>query len=207
MLYQVLAGRVPYETGSLTELALRQQEGEPEPLELVNPDVPRAQPRGRAAARGGSASMRYRAPRRSATRSGRPARARLGAPPSRSRPRPRGVATAATRVARRRADATRPHAGDAARPGAGRSARGPAAAPRARARRRAPAQAARARRGAFARFIALVFLFLLIATVVATLVILNLDNSQAQDFEHVVTNRVEDQIDGIRDLIDRATGN
>src|SRR5215210_5622974 len=39
VLYQALAGRVPYETGSLTELALRQQEGDPEPLALVNPDV------------------------------------------------------------------------------------------------------------------------------------------------------------------------
>jgi len=38
-------------------------------------------------------------------------------------------------------------------------------------------------------------------------VIANLDGSQAQDFERVVTNRVEDQINGIRDLIDRATGN
>ena len=39
VLYQLLAGRLPYETGSLTELATRQQEGEPEPLHLINPDV------------------------------------------------------------------------------------------------------------------------------------------------------------------------
>ena len=53
---------------------------------------------------------------------------------------------------------------------------------------------------------ALLFLFLLLATVVAALVIVNLDGSQAQDFERVVTDRVEDQINGIRDLIDQATG-
>ena len=39
VLYQLLAGRLPYETGSLTELATRQQEGTPEPLHLINPDV------------------------------------------------------------------------------------------------------------------------------------------------------------------------
>jgi hypothetical protein len=54
---------------------------------------------------------------------------------------------------------------------------------------------------------ALVFLFLLLTTIVAALVIVNLDGSQAQDFERVVSDRVQDQINGIRDLIDRATGN
>ncbi len=34
VLYQLLAGRLPYETGSLTELATRQQEGMPDPLHL-----------------------------------------------------------------------------------------------------------------------------------------------------------------------------
>jgi hypothetical protein len=53
---------------------------------------------------------------------------------------------------------------------------------------------------------ALFFLFLLIATIVAALVIVNLDGSQAQDFQNVVRDRVQDQINGIRDLIDSATG-
>src|SRR5439155_6390709 len=39
VLYQMLAGKVPYETGSLTELALRQQEGEPDPPSTLNPEV------------------------------------------------------------------------------------------------------------------------------------------------------------------------
>ena len=37
VLYQMLAGRVPYETGSLTELALKQQEGEPPPVSISTP--------------------------------------------------------------------------------------------------------------------------------------------------------------------------
>jgi hypothetical protein len=63
----------------------------------------------------------------------------------------------------------------------------------------------RRRRGAFTRFMALMFLFLLIATVVAAIVIANVDGNGAQDFERVVSERVQDQIDGIRDLIDKAT--
>jgi len=52
---------------------------------------------------------------------------------------------------------------------------------------------------------ALMFLFGLIATVVAAIVIANVDSGGAQDFERVVTERVQDQIDGIRKLIDDAT--
>ena len=56
VLYQFLAGRVPYETSSLTELALRQQQGEPDPLAHPQPGGwtgarpgGRAQPRARPA--------------------------------------------------------------------------------------------------------------------------------------------------------------
>lgn len=38
--YQLLAGRLPYEAGSLTELALKQQRELPPPLERLNPNVP-----------------------------------------------------------------------------------------------------------------------------------------------------------------------
>jgi hypothetical protein len=57
----------------------------------------------------------------------------------------------------------------------------------------------------FGRFLALLFLFLLVAAIVATLVILNLDNSQTRDFERVVSDEVNQQIDGLRNLIDDAT--
>ena len=53
---------------------------------------------------------------------------------------------------------------------------------------------------------ALMFLFLLIATAVAAIVIVNLDGSGTQNFERVVSERVQDQIDGIRNLIEDATG-
>ena len=39
--YQFLAGRLPHEYGSLTELALKQQEEHVEPITLHRPDVPR----------------------------------------------------------------------------------------------------------------------------------------------------------------------
>jgi serine/threonine-protein kinase len=40
--YQLMAGRLPYEAGSLTELARLQNAGPPEPLSEVAPDVPPA---------------------------------------------------------------------------------------------------------------------------------------------------------------------
>ena len=51
----------------------------------------------------------------------------------------------------------------------------------------------------------MMFLFLLIVTVVATIVALNLDTSEGQRFEQVTRDRVEEQINGIRDLIESAT--
>jgi hypothetical protein len=48
--YQLLAGRLPYEATSLSELALKQQREAPPPLDVVNPEVPPAL--ARAVARG-----------------------------------------------------------------------------------------------------------------------------------------------------------
>jgi serine/threonine-protein kinase len=53
VMYQLLSGRLPYETGSLTELALRQQEGDPPPLGSLNPEVGPALERAVAPARSG----------------------------------------------------------------------------------------------------------------------------------------------------------
>ena len=83
----------------------------------------------------------------------------------------------------------------------------PARAP-ARRRTAAPRRTAAAqprRRGVFGRFVALLFLFLLVAAIVATLVVLNADTSQTRDFERVVTDEVSKQIDGLRNLIEEAT--
>ena len=39
--YQLVSGRLPYEASSLSELALKQQRESPEPLDMLNPHVPR----------------------------------------------------------------------------------------------------------------------------------------------------------------------
>ena len=211
VMYQLLAGRLPFESGSLTELATRQQEGSPDPLDALNPDVPAALARAVTRALAPTPERRYRsaAEMRDAVRSGMSGRdssitAMLETADARH-------ATAATQLA------SPVPAADSAATRVMRPTPAPAPAPRApakaapsrRAQRRAASAAAppkRRRRGRFTRFMALLFLFLLLATVVAALVIVNLDSSQAGDFERVVGDRIQDQINGIRDLIDQATG-
>ena len=202
VMYQLLAGRLPFESGSLPELAVRQHEP-PASLTAINPDVPPALSRAVTRSLAPTPEERYRtaAEFRDAIRAGMGGRdsaatAALETAATRH-------ATAATRVASPQESAAtrvmRPAPAPVAAPRPSRrAARRPAPAPPPRKQRR--------RRGAVSRFRALVFLFLLLATVVAALVIVNLDGSQAQDFERVVTDRVEDQINGIRDLIDKATG-
>ena len=210
VMYQLLAAKLPFETGSLTELALRQQEGTPEPLNQLNPDVPPALARAVTTSLAPDPDHRYRsaAEMREAVRAGmagRDSSATTALTTAATR-----HATAATQVAStpvHDSAATRvmrPAPASAPAPARPRARR--AAAHQRRAARSAPAPRARRRRGRFTRFMALLFLFLLLATVVAALVIVNLDGSQAQDFEQVVRDRVQDQINGIRDLIDKATG-
>jgi len=57
--YQLLAGRLPYEAGSLTELALRQQEGPPPELDALNPEVTPALARAIARALAAEPAARY----------------------------------------------------------------------------------------------------------------------------------------------------
>jgi serine/threonine protein kinase len=207
VLYQLLSGRVPYETGSLTELALRQQEGEPPALETLNPDVPPEVSRAVRRSLAADPALRYH----TAAEFGE---ALLAA--SRGRDSDATIAleteathrldTAATRTIGRGNDPTRVMQRSApvpARPPASAQVRRRPAPARAGARRAAPVRPKRG--GMFGRFVALLFLFLLVATIVATLVILNLDNSQTHDFEHVVTDQVSKQINGLRDLIEQAT--
>ena len=204
VVYQMLAGRRPYETASLTELATRQQEGAPDPLHELNREVPPALSRAVSRALAPTREHRYATAAEfgEAIRDG--ARGRDSAVTML-------LETQATQVAD---DTARTTVLPAPAPAAPARAPAPAAAPvRAprRSRRQARPAAARPepkprrRRGAFTRFMALMFLFLLIATVVAAIVIANVDSGGAQDFERVVTERVQDQIDGIRKLIDDAT--
>jgi serine/threonine-protein kinase len=200
VVYQMLAGRLPYETGSLTELATRQQEGAPEPLHELNPEVPPALSRAVSRALAPTCEHRY------ATAAEFGEAIRQGA---------RGHDSAVTMLLETQAtqvadDTARTTVLPAPAPPAA-PAPAPVRAPRPsrrEARRAAAPQRPpkpRRRRGAFTRFMALMFLFGLIATVVAAIVIANLDSGGAQDFERVVSERVQDQIDGIRKLIDDAT--
>ncbi len=207
VMYQLLAGRVPFESGSLTELATRQREGAPDSLSALNPDVPPTLDRAVVRALAPEPAQRYRsaAEFRDAIRAGM--RGRDSAATA-------ALETAATRHATAATQVAVPPAPvhDSAATRVMRPAPAPAPRPSRRATQRAaraappPPKRAPRRRGGFSRFVALLFLFLLLATVVAALVIVNLDGSQARDFERVLTDRVGDQINGIRDLIDSATG-
>jgi eukaryotic-like serine/threonine-protein kinase len=204
VLYQSLAGRVPYETGSLTELALRQQEGDPEPLALLNPEVGPELSRAVSRSLVADPGERYQSARDMRIAIGEAIRGRDSAATMalEQASAERREATAVTQLAQAPVPDATARTRVLPRPE-------PAPRPRqrvARAERRAARPLKpRRRRGRFTRFMALLFIFLLIATVVAAFVILNLDTSESRHFEHVVSNRVQDQINGIRDLIDGAT--
>ena len=205
VLYQLLAGRLPYETGSLTELATRQQEGMPDPLHVVNPEVSPELSRAVTRALAARPEHRYataaefgEALREGAR--GRDSAVTMLLETAATRVASAGEQEAATNVLQPvPAPVRQPVPAQARSRPAPRAARRAARAPRAEPK-------PRRRRGAFTRFMALMFLFLLLATVVAVIVIVNLDSSGTQDFERVVSERVQDQIDGIRKLIEDATG-
>jgi eukaryotic-like serine/threonine-protein kinase len=190
VLYQFLAGRVPYETSSLTELALRQQQGEPDPLGAVNPEVGPAIDRAVARSLAPDPRDRYQTAleMREALEEaagGRDSAATIA------------LETAATERLATRTTASPP------------PVREPAPPP---VRRRKPARPApraapppRKRRGSFSRLLALLFLFVLIAAIVAGVVILNSDSQQSQKFERVARDTINEQVDGLRNLIDDAT--
>jgi serine/threonine-protein kinase len=204
VLYQSLAGRVPYETGSLTELALRQQEAEPEPLALVNPDVGPELSRAVARSLAADTAERYGSAREMRTAiqealRGRDSAATIALEAAAAE---REEATAVTQMASAPAtERTRvlPRPQPQPQPRQARRRE------RVRAERPVRQIKPRRRRGRFTRFMAMLFLFLLIVTIVAAFVVLNLDSSNSSHFEHVVRTRVQDQIDGIRALIDGAT--
>ena len=195
VLYQLLGGRLPYESGSLSELALRQQEGAPPPLHTLNPDVPPELSRAVSRALAPRPDLRY------ATAAEFEEALREGAR-GRDSSATMVLETAATRHAEAATNVMQPAPVPAPAPTPPRPSRR-AARQATVAPRREPKP--RRRRGAFSRFLALVFLFVLIATVVAAIVIANVDSGGAQDFKRVVSERVQDQIDGIRNLIDDAT--
>jgi serine/threonine-protein kinase len=202
VLYQALAGRVPYETGSLTELALRQQEGDPEPLALINPDVGPELSRAVARCLVADPAERYASARdmRAAIEEALRGRDSAATMALESAAAERREATAATQLAPRPASETTAHTRVL-----------PRAEPAPRRKQRVVREERprpikpRRRRGRFTRLMAMMFLFLLIVTAVAAFVVMNLDTSETRNFQHVVQDRVNDQINGIRDLINSGT--
>jgi hypothetical protein len=185
VLYQMLVGKVPYETGSLTELALRQQEGEPDPPSTLNPEVGHALDRAIARALASDPLLRYAS-----------ALEFKEAIMEAERGRDTDATLALVAAAREPdTDVTRAIPAHAPAPVRERVAE-PYAAPRS-----AP-PVARRRRGVFGRFLALIFLFVLIATTVAAVVIVGSGGSNSHHYERVVRDTVNDQINGLRDLID-----
>lgn len=191
VLYQFLAGRVPYETSSLTELALRQQQGDPEPLSTLNPEVGPAIDRAVARSLAPDVRDRYQTAleMREALEeaaSGRDSAATVA------------LETAMTeRLATRTMERPPPVRETAPPPTRRREPARPAP--------RRPAAPRGQRRGFFSRFLALAFLFVLIAAIVAGVVILNSDSQQSQKFERVARDTINEQVDGLRNLIDDAT--
>lgn len=183
VLYQLLAGRLPYQSGSLTELALRQQEGDPDPVSLINPDVTPELSRAIAVCLASDPNERHATaddfceaieqgmrghdtPETMALRTA--ATRRLAVAP----------ADAATRVMDERVAVPAP--------------RSPSSAP---ARRRAAPAPAR-RSGWVGQFLALSFIFFLIAVIVAAIVVLNLDNSAAHRIVNEATDWVRNTVNG-----------
>jgi serine/threonine-protein kinase len=199
VLFQFLAGKVPYESTSLTELALRQQQGDPEPLSNLNPEVGPALERAVARSLAPDPRERYRSALEMREAIEEAARGRDS------------VATIALETAATERLATR-HMEAAPVP-----APAPAPPPRQPVRRREPVRKARRarpappprrgrrRRGAFSRFLALLFLFLMIAAIVAGVVVINSGSQKVRDFSRVTKDTVNEQVDGLRNLIDDAT--
>ncbi len=194
VLYQMLAGQVPYETGSLTELALRQQEGEPAPVSRLNPDV--GPELDRVIARCLASEPRYRYGSGSELREaieeaarGRDASITTALEAAETQRLQAAEATAATHVVQ----------GPPPLPA-------PAPAPVQEvpppARRAAPQRQPRRRGGFVGRFVALLFLFVLVATIVAAVVVVGSGGSSGRDFERVVRDSIDEQVNGLRNLID-----
>jgi serine/threonine-protein kinase len=199
VLFQFLAGKVPYESTSLTELALRQQQGDPERLSNLNPEVGPALDRAVARSLAPEPRERYRSALEMREAIEEAASGRDSA------------ATIALETAATESLATR-HMEVAPPP-----APAPAPPPRQAVRRREPVRKARRtrpappprsrrrRRGAFSRFLALLFLFLMIAAIVAGVVVVNSGSQKVREFSRVTKDTVNEQVDGLRNLIDDAT--
>jgi eukaryotic-like serine/threonine-protein kinase len=178
VLYQFLAGRLPYEGASLAELAVRQQNEEPLSPSSYNEEVP--EPVGDAVLRAleSDPADRYPSARKlaDALRAGLAGQAPL---PSDASTRQMAQTGATRAMSRTRTAEPR------------RQARRSAPAPRPR-----PTAAGRALRS----FATVVFL-LLLAAIVAGIVIVATDTGGTTNIDQVLEETVRDQVEGLRNLI------
>ncbi len=186
--YQLLTGQLPHDYGSLTELALKQQNADVRPITDLRPEVPGALDRAIRVCLRSDPAARYG----SALELGDAVTAGL-----------HGELTDATRALEAETDATRAMTGgteatralDTGRPPA--PAAPPTPPPAAPARRApAPSRAPRRRRGFLAGF--LVALLLLAAGIAVAIV---LAQSSETRIEQVVEDQFPDQVDQLRQLI------
>lgn len=187
--YQLLAGRLPYEYSSLTELALKQQTQPLEPLpslnDLVSPELDRAISRALA-----------RQPQNRFADAGEMAEALRKGAAGIAVPMPTFDETAATQMlgGREAQPELAPTSPTRALPSS-------AASGHTVALKQGPAGQRGAKKSGVGRFIALLLLLALIGTGAAIAVIASSSPERARKFQQVVEDTVQDQIQGLKDLI------
>jgi serine/threonine protein kinase len=204
--YQLMAGRLPYEAGSLTDLARLQESGPPQRLDELEPEVPAALAAAVARALHRDPERRYAdaAEMEQALRDGLRGRA--------------PIETDATWAVGDETAATRMLTGTSATSAMPRTAPGtaphrrlepldePPAAPRRPPARRASAPPPRKRRGGALRlFVALLVVLALAAAGFAGYQALEDSSSKAVQLREDVTGKVENAIEQLRGLIDDNT--
>jgi eukaryotic-like serine/threonine-protein kinase len=189
--YQFLAGRLPHEYGSLTELALKQQNDRVQPITDFRPDVPGELDRAIRVCLETDPSARYG----SALELGEALSAGL-----------RGEVTQATQMLEDQTSATQALGSQtAATRGDGAAAPAPVRAPAARAPASQPPPSAAPRRSR--RWVGAVIVGLLVLAVGAlvALGLLEAAENPADDIPSIEAQDFDEQLDGLRDLIEENT--
>jgi len=191
--YQLLSGRLPYEASSLSELALRQQQEVPPPLDALNPEVPPALADAVAISLSLEPLGRYESAH--AMGEALEAGARGQAPVVAA-----GAPTAATRVVGPRTDATRALPQREVR----RAPRQPRPGPPPRESRPA-APARRRRRRAGARALALLLVALILVAGAIAVIATSQSNKHVQLGRNVIYRDVSQAVDALKGLVDDNT--
>jgi eukaryotic-like serine/threonine-protein kinase len=193
VLYQLLAGRLPWEGSTLAELAIRRENERPLPPTSYDPDVPEALSKAVLRSLESDPQARYGSARELA-RSLRDGLAGREVPPTGEAP---------TRALAGATEATRRIATEPAPP-TPRPARRPPARPRPSPARPTPGRRSFASR--LARAIGILALILILAAVIAGAALLITQAGQDTDVGEFLRDDVPNQIRELRDLIQRNTG-